>query len=471
MKIQVIVDKSVVYTRTVVVRDNEVVEFYLDANKHQDIQDKVVQGQIVKTVKNLKSVFVDFGEEKNGLLPMSQIPSESLRTEGARIPVQVVREQHGTKGHKLTGYINITGKYLVCMPFEKEVVVSRKIKNETIRVDLKKAIDALAEGRYGFIVRTNAENATIEALEEDAKELIRLADELMATRHNVAKGTVYFEKLPLCLQVLRDTRTSDDIIEIISNDEECIKLANQYKGSYCLDDNIKITLASPKQDLFYTYDVEKHIKNLFKKNIWLKNGGNIVIEPTEAMTVVDVNSAKAVVSKNHRKSLLELNKLAVLEASKQIRLRNLSGMIIMDLVDMKAKEDQLELYDFAKKVLTQYDSRTKVYPLTPLSLLQIARTKKYVSLYDKVYTRCKCCDMKYGEYTLEYLSFLIEEKIRFIFYHTVNTKVYVKCQSELYKYLQEENIIREFEEYYNIEIELMILEDSSEKKFFVNYHI
>ena len=470
MKIQVIVDKSVVYTRTAVVRDNEMVEFYLDANEHQDIQDKVVQGQIVKVVKNLKSVFVDFGEDKNGLLPMGQIPPESMHTEGARIPVQVLREQHGEKGHKLTGYVNITGKYLVCLPFEKEIVVSRKIKSEALRLKLKKALQLLADNQYGFIIRTNAENATLEALEEDARELIKLADDFMVTRHNVAKGTVYFEKLPLYLQVLRDTRTTDDEVEIISNDENCIAMANKYKGTYCLGNHIKTTLVDQQQDIFYVYDLEKHIKNLFKKNIWLKNGGNIVIEPTEAMTVVDVNSAKAVMSKNHRKSVLELNKLAVMEVSKQIRLRNLSGMIIVDLVDMKDKTDKEELFNFAKEALTKYDGRLKIYPLTALSLLQISRTKKYVSLYDKVYTNCKCCSMKYGEYTLEYLCFLIEQKIRFVFYHTVNKKVYIKCHQDLYDYLNEKNFIKNFEAYYNIDIILEIQENPMEKKFFVNYH-
>lgn len=470
----ILIDCSLTFTKIGVVYENQLEQLYLQNKFEQDLQNRVIQGQITDIVKNLEAVFVDFGTEKNGLLHFKQIPEcyKSRLRQGQRLPVQVMRENVGAKGHKLTAFVNIQGKHLVCLPFEQEVSVSKKIKVPEERMRLKKWIKEQGGEKYGFIVRTSGSSASEEELLTELLELIKQADQLMATKDNLSKGSVLIEDKSFALKIILDNITKVEGLKIICNDDNLIDEIKDNLEKYASDMKHEYVLLSSLENVFKFYDVEKQFSDTLKKKVWLKNGGNLVIEPTEAMTVIDVNSAKAIIKKNHDKSIMQINALAIEESIKQMIRRNISGMIIIDLIELKDKKSKQDIYEYAVECLKQLDGgRSTVYPITELGLLQISRTKRYTSLYHSIYSDCSCCGAIGGEYKAAYMTYLIEAKIKHILLNTTNNKLFIKCKTSLYDYIMQNELVNLLQKTYSIEIELTRETKEQAEKFNITYHI
>lgn len=470
----ILIDCSLTFTKIGVVHENQLEQLYLQNKFEQDLQNRVIQGQITDIVKNLEAVFVDFGTEKNGLLHFKQIPEcyKSQLRQGQRLPVQVMRENVGSKGHKLTAFVNIQGKHLVCLPFEQEVSVSKKIKVPEERMRLKNWIKEQGEEKYGFIVRTSGSSASEEELLTELLELIRQADQLMATKDNLSKGSVLIEDKSFALKIILDNITKVEGLKIICNDHNLIDEIKDNLEKYASDMKHEYVLLSSLENVFKFYDVEKQFSDTLKKKVWLKNGGNLVIEPTEAMTVIDVNSAKAIIKKNHDKSIMQINTLAIEESIKQMIRRNISGMIIIDLIELKDKKSKQDIYEYAVECLKRLDGgRSTVYPITELGLLQISRTKRYTSLYHSIYSDCSCCGAIGGEYKAAYMTYLIEAKIKHILLNTTNNKLFIKCKTSLYDYIMQNELVNLLQKTYSIEIELTRETKEQAEIFNITYHI
>ena len=327
--------------------DDELTQYYVDSVLETNWQNRIVIGQVREVVKNLKAAFVDYGGDKNGMLHFKQIPDELLKRvqQGYLLPVQIIKQNIGDKGHKLTAKLNITGKYLVCLPFEAGVHISKKIHDATIRNQIKEALEAKLETSYGFIVRTHAGDAPIEKILEDARDLTRKTDALLKSSGYLTKGSVLYEEPRAIYQMLIEELIKRKEIEIICSDEDTFSEVQSIVSDYGDIEKVTVRCYEDKQNLFSDYGVSKKIEQITKRTVWLKNGGNIVIDYTEAMTVMDVNSAKAILTKNPEKATLELNKQAVKEAILQILRRNLAGMIIIDLVEMKDPSHKQEVYE------------------------------------------------------------------------------------------------------------------------------
>ena len=456
MKTQVLIDVGVIYTRIAVIQDNILKYIYLDSNFDHHIHDSVIIGEVKNIVKDLNAAFIDIGSEKNGLLHLNKLPEayKDRFHQGNRIAVQVVKENEGGKGHKLTGFINLVGKHFVCLPFENTIGISKNIKEESQRKLIYELIKRAGQNKYGLIARTSCTYATREEMEKDIEELIKKTDEVLNKKDKLSKGTILYKPSPIYLQIIKDIIYSTDSVEIVCNSEQIQREIQDFNKAYGNDQiYLTIKLIEQKEDIFYMYNIEKQVSDLLKTKIWLKNGGNLIINYTEAMTIIDVNSAKAILSKNYQKAITQLNKLAVEESVYQILRRNLSGIIVIDLVDMSEEEDRQEIYEYARNLFKKEDqSIVKVYPVTPLGLLCIARNKRYTSFNEKVFTTCNKCGNKYGRYSLEYLGYLIEQKVRYTAYHTVNKTLYVKADKLLIDYLSLKGIKNALTNYYGITI-------------------
>lgn len=470
----ILIDCSLTFTKIGVVHENQLEQLYLQNNFEQDLQNRVIQGQIMDIVKNLEAAFVDFGAEKNGLLHFKQIPEyyKTRLRQGQRLPVQVMRENVGAKGHKLTSFVNIQGKHLVCLPFEQEISISKKIRIPEERIKLKNWVKEHSKGKYGFIVRTSGQFVAKEELLSELIELTAQADQLMDAKDSLSKGSILIEDKSFALKIILDNITQMDCLKIICNDHTLMKEIEYNLKRYTPSIEHEYVLLSPLENIFKFYDIEKQFSEALKKRVWLKNGGNLVIEPTEAMTVIDVNSAKAVIKKNHNKSIMQLNMMAIEESIRQIIRRNISGMIIIDLVDLKDKTAKQEIYGFAMECLKKLDgSRSTVYPITELGLLQIARTKRYMSLYHNIYDDCSRCGAIGGEYNAAYMTYLIEVKIKNILLNTTNRKLFVKCKTFIYDYIVRKELVNFLQKRYSIEIELTRETKEEAESFGITYHI
>ena len=474
MSKQIIIDKNVLFTQIAIVCEDEMIACYLETSLKSDKQNSIIVGQVEQVVKNLKAVFIDYGDEKNGLLHMKHIPEcyQNKLKQGNRLPVQVTKQNTGEKGHKLTSKVNLMGRFLVCLPFETEISISRKIRDLEKRKQLKESIENMSRGKYGFVVRTNAQNATPLQIERDALELIEQADGFMKAKDCLSKGSILYEEPPLFVQLAREAfLENNQEIEIISNQQEVLEFIRCDLVETSNECNLTFKLCNEPEGIFAIYDIEKEKSQLLNRKIWLKNGGNLVIDYTEAMTVVDVNSAKAVVTKNPQKAVLELNLLAVKETILQILRRNLSGMILVDLVEMPFAPDKQKVYEYAKELLIKYqDKRTKVYPLTELGLLQFSRSKKYTSIPEQLIGSCPHCNLPFGNKNFNYYMAELEKKIKEIKERTEHKVIFVEAEEEFIDFLSKNDCIDKLENYYMIKIHLKKSTGSLKKMFLCQFY-
>ncbi len=474
MKKTILIEKNKILTRLAFLQEGELISTYIDSPFEPDLQNKIIVGQVEQIIKNLNAAFVDYGEEKKGLLHLTQIPEyykEKLK-QGLRLPIQITGLNKGAKGNKLTAKVSIQGRYAVCLPFEPGISLSKKIKNPILRGTLREKVQALCDRSYGFIIRTEAMSCSEEDFEQEVKFLIQKVDTFMQSKDYLSKGSTLYEELPIPIEWVLSKLTLKDEITIVCDDIAYLEVLKKECADYGYgEDNIQFKHYTEKENLFFVYSIQKEWDKLFERKIWLKNGGNIVIEPTEAMTVIDVNSAKAVVSKNSRKAILELNKQAIREGLLQVLRRNLSGIIIMDLVEMPSNEECEEVYSYAKKILESYgEKKTIVYPLTELGLLQCARSKKYLSIGQKLLEPCPVCGNREGKDNALYQGFKLEQKIKEVSRQTTQHQMYVRCGEKIYTFLKENDLFAQLEETYSMTVSFEKVKHLQENSFLCQFY-
>lgn len=473
MNKKIIVEKNRLTTRMAMLVDDEFTKYYIESALEPNLQNKIVIGQVMQVVKNLNAVFVDYGEEKNGMLHLKQVP-EVYRNKlqiGYRLPVQIVKQNIGEKGHKLTSKLNLVGKYLVCLPFEPGINISKKISNLEFRETLKKYLKAIAGETWGFIVRTHAEEATLEEIIEDAKSLIQKAEDVLKGSEYLSKGTVLYEEPSLILQLIMEQLVKKEPIEIICTDRAYLEEIRKILKCYPYHTEAKLVLCEDEPAIFGVYSLQKKIDELLRRKVWLKNGGNLMIDYTEAMTIIDVNSAKAILTKNPEKATFSLNKEAVKEAILQILRRNLAGIIIVDLVEMKNKGHKEAIFEYAKSLLEGYgDSQSKVYPLTELGLLQFSRTKKHQTIPHQLLEACESCHMPYAKESFLNAIIQVESKLKTLRLAEGKQAVYLEAHPDFYEKIKVSPMISLLESYYPVKIELVKSGFDENKKILCQFY-
>lgn len=474
MNKKIIVEKNALTVQVAFMKEDELIRFHISSLFEPDLQNKIVIGQVMQVVKNLKAAFVDYGNEKNGMLHFKQVPDAYLNKlqPGVRLPVQIVKQNIGEKGHKLTAKVNLSGRYLICLPFEPGINISKKITDQLLRQRLKEYLGAQDYAkRYGFIVRTHAEKVPFEVLMEDARQLVEKADQLMQTKDYLSKGTVLYEELSAGCQMIVDTLMGEEDVEIVCNDKLYLEELYQMARAYACHEKTKFTLYEGMLSIWAAFSLGKKIDEMLKRRVWLKSGGNLMIDYTEAMTVIDVNSAKAVVTKSPDKAALNLNKEAVKEAILQMNRRNLSGMIIVDLVEMKSSEAKKEIYNEAKRLLEYYeDSRSKVYPLTELGLLQFSRTKKYQCLPHQLLTSCTGCGAGYGKKSFLYEMMKLEEKLKQVKLTDEKQTVYLEVCPEYAEQATLKESLSRLEAYYPVNFNVLKSKITNDKNILCQFY-
>lgn len=473
IKKQIIIEKWIGMTRIGVMDDYVLKNYFVETPLVEEMTNRIVVGQVEKVVKNLEAAFVHFGEEKKGLLHFKQVPDcyKNKLQQGARLPVQIIKENTGHKGHKLTSFLTLQGYYLVCMLHENQLCISKKIKDIALREAIQSKLAPYLDSGYGFIVRTKAQTCALEDLEEEANQLIRRAEELNQIKDHLSRGSILAKEAPIYIQAIREHLSKSEGIEIICNDTTIKEEIENYFYQSRGNKKIQFSVYPYSERLFDLFSLEKKIASCYQSKVWLKNGGNIVIDYTEAMTVIDVNSAKAVIKKDFKKATKELNQLAIKEALSQVILRNLSGMIVIDLVTMQSKEDEEELYAYAKALIRREDSeRTQVFPLTELGLMQWVRAKKYNALPDLFLSQCTCCQRPKSQHHPLYTLYQLELKLKQLHAHTTQERVYCYCSQELYHLIKTTNWDKTFQEVYPFKIEWQVNKKQQASYFEVKYH-
>jgi ribonuclease E len=395
--------------RVAVVAEGLLEELDIDINTRKEATlGNIYKGVITRVEPSLQAVFVDYGAGRNGFLSINDVhPSyypESF--EGARrrpriqdvfkkddhVIVQVNKEERYKKGASLTTNVSLAGRYLVLMPGTDLCGVSRKIEDEDERKKLKDILKQLKlPQNMGFIIRTAGMGRTKTELVRDLEYLMKLWQSIEKNIADAPAPVLLHREHDLVIRAIRE-HYSPDISEILVDEKEVHKKVREFFHQVMPKYEKLVKLYQEKRPLFNKYQLEEQVEQVYSKRIKLKSGGHIVIEPTEAMVTIDVNSGGATKEKDVEETAFKVNMEAAPEIARQLRLRDLGGIIVIDFIDMSQKKHRQEVEKALKTELRLDRAKTKVLKISPLGLVELSRQRLKSSLGTGEYLECPMCD-------------------------------------------------------------------------------
>ena len=359
-------------------------------------------GTVENVLPGIDAAFINIGEsEKNGFIHVSDLGPLKLKkgTFGItellepkqKVLVQVIKEPTGSKGPRLTGSISIPGKYLILQPYGQGVNISRKINTETERSRLKALGVLIKPPSTGLLFRTEAEKIKEELLIEDLEHLIQQWENVLKVSEGSYPPNLVKRDDDFSLKILRD-HIKESTKSIIIDSKFSVAKAKDFLINYDSDINIEFHDNSLNQHIFEKYEIKKTIQKALQPRVDLPSGGYIIIEPTEALTVIDVNSGSFTRSANSRQTVLWTNCEAAVEISRQMKLRNIGGVIVVDFIDMESRRDQFQLLEHFTSAIKDDSARPQIAQLTELGLVELTRKRQGQNIYELFGKKCSTCD-------------------------------------------------------------------------------
>ncbi|MFZ7121247.1 MAG: Rne/Rng family ribonuclease [Eubacteriaceae bacterium] len=460
---RIIIDSIFGQIRVCIVKDDILIHFFIERETNWNNYGDIFMGRVEQIKPGIQGAFININNEKNALLHVSDImpnpdnlPIDKLLKQGQEILVQVKKEAVGTKGARLTTKFSISGHYLVLLPTENKVFVSKKIISKEEKQRLKNAVNNIKPDDCGVIIRTEAIGIEIDILKSELTYLISKWSKI----NDVERAPkLILKDESIALKTIRDYY-SCNMDEIVVNDINIEEELKEYFNIYFHKDKNKIRLIN-QQNLLQFYGIEGKISELFNRKIWLKSGAYIVIDYTEAFTVIDVNSGKFTGKKNIDETMLKINLEASEVIADQIRLRNISGIILIDYINIRKEKAQQKIINTLNEYLLKDKVKTKVYGFTELCILQMTRKQQGKSIYNLNSQQCKICNgtglMPNQEYLFYKCLTLLEKSKEVIRNEKVSIKLnpYIKNMlKEIELYKSQFTFVQMIEDFYKIEINI-----------------
>ena len=422
MKKEIYISESMGESRIAIIEDSTLVEVYVEKQDHQRMVGNIYKGQVENVLPGMQAAFVDIGYDINAFLPFSEIENSAYLSEmddrddnssknkkdnkksrrrnnsnvnvdlktGQEIFVQVIKEAFAGKGPRVTTEIAFPGRLLVLVPNAKYIGISKKIWDKYERRRLKKIVSSLKDKDMGVIVRTVAEGKSEELIKNDFKNLVENWKKLQS-KSNRTKGTaLIYEDLETASSVIRDLFTPD-IGKIVIDSKKLYRKLQSYLEDISPNMANRLEYYKLKQPLFESMGFENELDKLLRPKVWLNSGAYLIIEKTEAMVVVDVNSGRFIGKKNHEENSLKINLEACKEVARQLRLRDLSGLVVIDFIDLREDSNQRKIYYELRKELKKDRAKVAVSPISEFGLLEMTRQRIRLSLLDSMSEECPTC--------------------------------------------------------------------------------
>jgi ribonuclease G len=373
-------------TRMGLVEDERLRDYAVERHGADNLVGNVYRGRVANVVPGIQAAFVDLNIGKNGFLTLKK--DEKL-TEGQMLLVQVVKDCRGNKGPGITRAITFPGRYIVLEPYGRKISLSRKITCKSMRERLRNMVALLLPAGMGAVIRTAAAQASEEEIRNDLEQLIRNW-EILERRSKMGRGPqLLYRELDLSIRMLRDYVT-DEITSIIVDDENTYHTVNELLHDMGLD-QVKIILYRGEEDLFTFYGLDESIESISDRIVQLPGGGYLVFDYTEAMTVIDVNSGRYAKGSDREETSLATNREAAVEIARQLRLRDIGGIIVADFIDMDRAEEQEEILTLLRQQFASDKMKPKVMGMTHLNLVEMTRMKARRNLFGMLYATCPMC--------------------------------------------------------------------------------
>ncbi len=424
MSKEIIINIGALDTRVALIDGGDLVEFFIERNNPQCTAGNIYRGRVSSVLPGIQAAFVDIGADRNAFLYVDDInnsaidedeeyyaeyedyedsgnaggqsfngkscPIEEMLKQGQEITVQVTKEPIGSKGSRLTTNITLPGRYLVLMPDADYTGISRKIEDEKERLLLKKLLGVIKPGGFGLIARTAAEGRTPVEIEQDLQFLLRLWDNIKQKEKTANAPRCLHKDFNLVYRTVRDMFNADTDRMIVNNSQQYEKIL-ELVGMMSPDLKDRVEFVTGSADIFSRYDINAKVIRALARKVWLKSGGYIVIDKTEALTVIDVNTGKYTGKNNFEDTVYRTNLEAAGEIAKQLRLRDIGGIIVIDFIDMKVTEHRNGILSALRNELKKDRTKTVVLGITGLGLIEMTRKKVREELYSVLTVDCPRC--------------------------------------------------------------------------------
>jgi ribonuclease E len=405
-----ITDKLMVITehgerdQIAVLEENMLVQHYVTRRGSHSMVGNVYLGRIQNVLPGMEAAFVDIGRGRNGVLYAGEVNYSPEDLEGGRPPriervlrsgqavmVQVTKDPMGGKGARLTAQVSLPGRFLVLAPDQDVSGISRRLSDDA-RKRLKAILNKVKPKAHGVIVRTAAEGASEEEITQDLERLIALWDQIQKTAKKVKAPDVLYEEPELTVRVVRDLFTDEEFRGLVTDSDRVHDKVMEYVRDVAPDLESKITLHRGPLSAFEEHRIVEQIHKALDRKVWLPSGGYLIIEQTEAMTIVDVNTGKAVGKTNLEETVLTTNLEAAREVARQLRLRDIGGIIVIDFIDLLLEQNKRKVEDTMREALAIDKTRSQVFEIGPLGLMQVTRKRVSGGLVDSFSETCPTCE-------------------------------------------------------------------------------
>jgi ribonuclease G len=420
---EIVINVSQRETRVALLEDGTIVELFIERGDDADITGNIYKGRVQRVLPGIQAAFVDIGLNQAAFIYVDDVlrngfqdiekqmaraggyepsyppapedyrpsPIEELLVEGQEILVHVAKAPMGTKGPRVTSYVSLPGRFLVLMPFANHIGVSRRIEDEAERSRLKNMIAEMRDNHFGYIVRTAAEGIDIPRVQQEMMFLKNLWASVQKKFKKAPAPTLIHQELSLSLRAVRD-------LLVHEADRLIIDASQHYATAIAFLDTFnpvlksRVELYDGKEPIFDAFNLEGDISRALKRKVWLKSGGYIIIEHTEALVAIDVNTGRYVGKHNLEETILKTNLEAVKEIAYQIRLRDIGGLIIIDFIDMQKKSSQEKVYSALQDALKKDRSKTHILPISDMGLVQMTRKRNKEPLTRIMREPCTYCE-------------------------------------------------------------------------------
>ena len=486
MKKEIIIDSSPHEIRIAILEDEELVELLMERADSRRIVGNVYKGVVTSVKPGLQAAFIDIGLEKAGFLHASDLVHEDPDDEdldapgpggrrgdrrdrhvpdigrslkvGEELLVQVTKEQIGSKGPRLTADLSLPGRFLVLMPKGRHIGVSRKIEDRRERVRLKQILQQVRADDGAYIIRTAAEGVSEEQFRNDVKYLSSLWKQIQANAGQGAAPCLVHEDVGMVVGLIRDI-FSEDVDRLVIDDREDYERLVKYVQTFAPELKGRIKHYQGALPIFDHYEIEPEIRKSLERRVWMKKGGYIVIEQTEALVSIDVNTGRFTGKRNQEDTIYQTNMIAAREVARQLRLRDVGGIIVIDFIDMENESNKKRVLAELRSHLKRDRARTKTFAVSSLGLVEMSRQRVRPSLLAFLSDPCPYCTGTGKVLSLETLSNRLERMIQRIVSLMREKKLQLQANPTLALYILEERA-EQFRELCRAnDIEIDVLDD------------
>ena len=435
MSKEILINCTPYETRVAVMEDGLLSEMLQERPREKGVIGNIYKGRVLKVLPGMEAAFVDIGLEKasflfvDDVLPESSIeenlddysisstrsrprkqtiPIDKLLRENQQILVQVSKGPIGTKGARITCHPSIPGRNLVYMPTMSSMGISRQINDEQERLRLKRVINRLRPEKSGFIIRTVAEGRSEKEFQADVHYLVSQWNEIQHRYQGASAPQMLYEEMGLTFRLLRD-HLSDDVKRVLIDNPDEFERAQEFLKEFLPHRKEVVKLYKNHKPLFDHYELEEELHRMMATKVRLPSGGYLVIEHAEALTCVDVNTGRFVGKASHEETILKTNLEAVKEVVHQLKLRNIGGIIIIDLIDMESSQHRQQVYQALKEELRSDRARSRILQISEIGLVEMTRKRDQEAISQQLSEACPYCA---GSGRIKSLSTISHEVLR-----------------------------------------------------------